>query len=110
MKFEVPADFSKLVEEHRWRRYQSANKHFTHREFMPDTWHMGEEVDVALLREEPDVVVEAQISCLPIQAHRLAGFFRFMTFVSVSANNKPRHTVVAGLDFSIPDGLGQPGD
>lgn len=59
VKFEVPADLTKLVEERRLRRYQSAKKHYTHQEFKPDTWDMGEEANAVLPRAEPEVVAEA---------------------------------------------------
>ncbi len=58
VKFEVPADLTKLVEERRLRRYQSAKKHYTQQEFKPDTWDMGEEANAVLPREEPEVVAE----------------------------------------------------
>ena len=59
VKFEVPADLTKLVEERRLRRYQSAKKHYTNQEFKPDTWDMGEEANAVLPRKEPEVVAEA---------------------------------------------------
>ncbi len=59
VKFVIPADLQKLVEQRRLRRYQSAKKHYTHQEFKPDTWDMGEEANAVLPREEPEVAAEA---------------------------------------------------
>lgn len=56
VKFVIPADLKKLVEQRRLRRYQSAKKHYTHQEFKPDTWDMGEEANAVLPRSEPEVV------------------------------------------------------
>ena len=50
---------TQLVEERRLRRYQSAKRHYTHQEFKPDTWDMGDEANAVLPREEPEVVAEA---------------------------------------------------
>lgn len=59
IKFEVPTELTKLVEERRLRRYQSAKKHYTHQEFKPDTWDMGDEANAVLPRTKPEVVAEA---------------------------------------------------
>lgn len=56
IKFVVPTELTKLVEERRLRRYQSAKKHYTHQEFKPDTWDMGEEANAVLPRTEPEVI------------------------------------------------------
>lgn len=58
IKFVVPKELTQLVEERRLRRYQSAKKHYTHQEFKPDTWDMGEEANSVLPRAEPEVVAE----------------------------------------------------
>jgi hypothetical protein len=50
---------TQLVEERRLRRDQSAKRHYTHQEFKPDTWDMGDEANAVLPREEPEVVAEA---------------------------------------------------
>ena len=59
VKFVVPKELTQIVEERRLRRYQSAKKHYTHQEFKPDTWDMGEEANAVLPRTEPEVVAEA---------------------------------------------------
>ncbi len=56
IKFVVPSELTKLVEERRLRRYQSAKKHYTHQEFKPDTWDMGDEANAVLPRTEPEVI------------------------------------------------------
>ena len=56
IKFIVPIELTKLVEERRLRRYQSAKKHYTHQEFKPDTWDMGDEANAVLPRTEPEVI------------------------------------------------------
>lgn len=56
IKFVVPKELLNIVEQRRLRRYQSAKKHFTHQEFKPDTWDMGEEANRTLPREEPTPV------------------------------------------------------
>ena len=59
IKFQVPKQFTDLVGERRLRRYQSAKKHFTHQEFKPDTWDMGEEANSVLPRSELEVAAES---------------------------------------------------
>lgn len=59
IKFEVPAELTKLVEERRLRRYQSAKKHYAQQEFKPDTWDLGDEANAVLPRTEPEVVASA---------------------------------------------------
>jgi hypothetical protein len=56
VKFVVPSALTKLVEQRRLRRYQSAKKHYEHQEFKPDTWDMGDEANAVLPRKEPEVV------------------------------------------------------
>ena len=56
VKFEVPADLTKLVEERRLRRYLSAKKHHIDQEFNPDTWDLGEEANATLPRKESSVI------------------------------------------------------
>lgn len=56
VKFVVPAELTKLVEQRRLRRYQSAKKHYKNQEFAPDTWDMGDEANGTLPREEPPTV------------------------------------------------------
>lgn len=56
VKFVVPSELTKIVEERRLRRYQSAKKHYKHQEYMPDTWDMGEEANAVLPRTEPEVI------------------------------------------------------
>lgn len=57
-KFVVPKELLQIVKERRLRRYQSAKKHFTHQEFNPDTWDIGEEANSVLPRTETEVVAE----------------------------------------------------
>lgn len=56
VKFVVPSELTKLVEQRRLRRYQSAKKHYSHQEFKPDTWDMGDEANSTLPRTEPEVI------------------------------------------------------
>lgn len=56
VKFIVPKELQNIVEERRLRRYQSAKKRFTHQEFKPDTWDMGDEANNTLPRAEPEVI------------------------------------------------------
>lgn len=56
VKFVVPKELMQIVDERRLRRYQSAKKHYTHQEFKPDTWDMGDEANAVLPRTEQEVV------------------------------------------------------
>jgi hypothetical protein len=56
VKFVVPKELTQIVEERRLRRYQSAKKHYTHQEFHPDTWDLGDEANGVLPRNEPEVI------------------------------------------------------
>lgn len=56
IKFVVPAELTKIVDERRLRRYQSAKKQYTNQEYKPDTWDMGDEANNTLPRAEPEVV------------------------------------------------------
>lgn len=58
VKFVVPKELTQIVDERRLRRYQSAKKHYTHQEFKPDTWDMGDEANAVLPRAEAEVVAE----------------------------------------------------
>ncbi len=52
VKFVVPHDITKLVAERRLRKYDSAKKAFTHQEFKPETWDLGEEANAVLPRPQ----------------------------------------------------------
>ena len=56
IKFVVPSELTKIVEERRLRRYQSAKKQYTNQEYKPDTWDMGDEANNTLPRAEPEVI------------------------------------------------------
>ncbi len=59
VKFEAPADLTKLLDLRGLRRHQVTKKQYTQQEFKPKICNMGDETNVALPREEPEEVAEA---------------------------------------------------
>ncbi len=60
IKFVVPSEVTKIVDERKLQRYQASKKNYKGIELKPEVWDLGDEANSVLPRGEDQIAVNAQ--------------------------------------------------